>query len=81
MQTGILLMTYGSPRDLDDVEAYITRVRGGRVPGPDMLAEFRRRYEGYGNGTTRSFPSWAMCRMSAGCSVKEIRKSNATKSS
>ena len=45
MQTGILLMTYGSPRDLDDVEAYITRVRGGRVPGPDMLAEFRRRYE------------------------------------
>ena len=33
--TGVVLMTYGSPRDLDDVGAYITRVRGGREPrGP-----------------------------------------------
>jgi ferrochelatase len=43
--TGVILMTYGSPRDLDDVGAYITRVRGGREPGPELLAEFRRRYE------------------------------------
>jgi ferrochelatase len=43
--TGVVLMTYGSPRDLDDVGAYITRVRGGREPGPELLAEFRRRYE------------------------------------
>jgi ferrochelatase len=42
--TGIVLMTYGSPRDLDDVGAYITRVRGGREPAPELLAEFRRRY-------------------------------------
>jgi protoporphyrin/coproporphyrin ferrochelatase len=45
MRTGVVLMTYGSPRDLDDVGAYMTRVRGGREPGPDLLAEFRRRYE------------------------------------
>jgi protoporphyrin/coproporphyrin ferrochelatase len=45
MATGVVLMTYGSPRDLDDVGPYITRVRGGREPGPDLLAEFRRRYE------------------------------------
>jgi protoporphyrin/coproporphyrin ferrochelatase len=44
MRTGVVLMTYGSPRDLDDVGAYITRVRGGREPSPDLLAEFRRRY-------------------------------------
>jgi ferrochelatase len=44
MRTGVVLMTYGSPRDLDDVGAYITRVRGGREPGPELLAEFRRRY-------------------------------------
>jgi protoporphyrin/coproporphyrin ferrochelatase len=43
--TGVVLMTYGSPRDLDDVGAYITRVRGGREPGPELLAEFRRRYD------------------------------------
>jgi ferrochelatase len=42
--TGIVLMTYGSPRDLDDVGAYITRVRGGRQPEDALLAEFRRRY-------------------------------------
>src|ERR1700686_2086801 len=44
MRTGVVLMTYGSPRDLDDVGAYITRVRGGREPGADLLVEFRRRY-------------------------------------
>jgi protoporphyrin/coproporphyrin ferrochelatase len=43
-RTGVVLMTYGSPRDLDDVGAYITRVRGGREPGEELLAEFRRRY-------------------------------------
>jgi ferrochelatase len=37
-------MTYGSPSSLDDVERYLTAVRGGRVPGPDLVAEFRRRY-------------------------------------
>ena len=45
MRTGVVLMTYGSPRDLDDVGAYMTRVRGGREPEPDLLVEFRRRYE------------------------------------
>jgi len=48
MRTGVVLMTYGSPRDLDDVGAYITRVRGGRAPSPELLAEFRRRYERIG---------------------------------
>ena len=43
-RTGIVLMTYGSPRDLDDVGAYMTRVRGGRAPNPEDLNEFRRRY-------------------------------------
>jgi protoporphyrin/coproporphyrin ferrochelatase len=47
-KTGVVLMTYGSPRDLDDVGAYITRVRGGREPGDELLAEFRRRYERIG---------------------------------
>src|SRR3981081_1546570 len=45
MRTGVILMTYGSPHDLDDVGAYITRVRGGREPSPELQTEFRRRYE------------------------------------
>jgi ferrochelatase len=47
-RTGVVLMTYGSPRDLDDVGAYMTRVRGGREPSPELLVEFRRRYEAIG---------------------------------
>jgi ferrochelatase len=41
----VLLMTYGSPASLDDVERYMTAVRGGRVPEPELVEEFRRRYE------------------------------------
>ena len=43
--SGVLLMTYGSPSSPDDVERYLTAVRGGRAPSEDLLAEFRRRYE------------------------------------
>src|SRR5260370_39767069 len=43
-RTGVVLMTYGSPRDLDDVGAYMTRVRGGRAPGAEDLDEFRSRH-------------------------------------
>jgi len=42
---GVLLMTYGSPDDLDDMPRYLTAVRGGRAPSADVVAEFRRRYE------------------------------------
>ncbi len=42
---GVLLMTYGSPSSLDDVERYMTAVRGGRAPEPELVTEFRRRYE------------------------------------
>ncbi|CAN5590927.1 ferrochelatase [soil metagenome] len=42
---GVLLMTYGSPASLDDVERYLTAVRGGRRPTDELLVEFRRRYE------------------------------------
>jgi ferrochelatase len=42
---GVLLMTYGSPSSLDDVPRYMTAVRGGREPEPELVTEFRRRYE------------------------------------
>jgi protoporphyrin/coproporphyrin ferrochelatase len=43
---GVLLMTYGSPDSVEreDVGAYLTRVRGGREPDPELLDEFTRRY-------------------------------------
>jgi len=42
---GVLLMTYGSPSSLDDVQRYLTAVRGGREPHEDLVTEFLRRYE------------------------------------
>ncbi len=42
---GVMLMTYGSPATLDDIPVYIRNVYGGREPGAEVLAEFRRRYD------------------------------------
>ncbi len=42
---GVILMTYGSPATLDDVPEYMTNVRGGRAPEPDLVVEFKRRYD------------------------------------
>jgi ferrochelatase len=46
--TGVLLMAYGTPATLDDVEAYYTHIRGGRTPAPELIADLRRRYEAIG---------------------------------
>jgi len=46
VKLGVLLMTYGSPAaDLHDLPQYLAAVRGGREPSPDLIEEFRRRYE------------------------------------
>jgi ferrochelatase len=41
---GVLLMAYGSPATLDDVEAYYTHIRGGRKPSPETAEELKERY-------------------------------------
>src|SRR5688572_12870140 len=43
---GVLLMTYGSPASLEreDIREYLARVRSGRVPDPELVDEFTRRY-------------------------------------
>ncbi|HET6380793.1 MAG TPA: ferrochelatase [candidate division Zixibacteria bacterium] len=46
---GVLLMTYGSPADdLHDLPDYLAAVRGGREPSPELVTEFRRRYQAIG---------------------------------
>ncbi|MFN2586979.1 MAG: ferrochelatase [Actinomycetota bacterium] len=44
----VLVMAYGTPRDLDDVERYYTDIRHGRPPPPVLLDELRSRYEAIG---------------------------------
>ncbi len=48
MTTGVLVMAYGTPTTPDDVEAYYTRIRHGRPPTPEQLADLRRRYNAIG---------------------------------
>ncbi|HWL64535.1 MAG TPA: ferrochelatase, partial [Actinomycetota bacterium] len=44
----VLLMSYGTPKDLDDVERYYTDIRRGNAPPPELLAELVERYEAIG---------------------------------
>src|SRR5256885_11055871 len=40
----VLLMAYGGPDSLDDVEPYLLDVRGGRAVSPEFVAEVKARY-------------------------------------
>jgi ferrochelatase len=41
-------MAYGTPTTPQDVEAYYTRIRHGRAPTPELLADLVRRYDAIG---------------------------------
>jgi ferrochelatase len=45
---GLLVMAYGTPRSLDEVESYYTHIRRGRPPEPEQLADLVRRYDAIG---------------------------------
>jgi ferrochelatase len=44
----VLLMAYGTPRSLDEVEAYYTHIRGGRRPSPELIEGLVARYRAIG---------------------------------
>jgi len=44
-ELAVLLMAYGGPGSLGDVEPYLLDVRGGRPTSPELVAEVRHRYE------------------------------------
>jgi len=48
MKTGVLVMAYGTPTTPEDVESYYTRIRHGRAPTPELLADLVRRYNAIG---------------------------------
>ncbi len=56
--TGVLLVAHGTVEDLDDLDAFVTRIRRGRPSPPGLVAELRRRYETIGGSpllhTTRA---------------------------
>lgn len=46
--TAVLLMAYGSPNRLEDVESYFTDIRGGRTPSREAVEELTSRYRRVG---------------------------------
>jgi ferrochelatase len=44
-------MAYGTPTGPEDVEAYYTRIRHGRPPTPEQLADLERRYQAIGGSS------------------------------
>ncbi len=48
MENAVLLMAYGGPDKLEDVEPYLLDVRGGRPTPPELVEEVRKRYAAVG---------------------------------
>lgn len=47
----VILMAYGSPSSLDDVEAYFTRIRGGKKPSAELISHVAEKYRAVGGKT------------------------------
>jgi ferrochelatase len=47
-RVGVLVMAHGTPDAPADIEAFYTRIRRGRPPTPELLAELTGRYEAIG---------------------------------
>ncbi|WCK56874.1 ferrochelatase [Aneurinibacillus sp. Ricciae_BoGa-3] len=44
-QIGLLVMAYGTPRNIDEIEPYYTHIRRGRKPTPELLDTLIERYK------------------------------------
>src|SRR6266571_8106909 len=47
----VILMAYGGPETLDDVEPYLLDVRGGRPTSPELVGEIRGHYAQISGGS------------------------------
>jgi ferrochelatase len=47
-RTGVLVLSYGTPRTPEGIEPYYTRIRRGRPPSPVQLADLSKRYAAIG---------------------------------
>lgn len=44
----VLLMAYGSPESVDEMEPYLLDIRGGRPTSPELVEEIKQRYRAIG---------------------------------
>jgi len=52
---GVLLMAYGTPKNLDEVESYYTHIRRGNPPTPEQLQDLKSRYAAIGGVSPLNF--------------------------
>lgn len=45
---GILVMSYGTPENMDQVESYYTHIRRGKPPSPEQVQQLKERYQAIG---------------------------------
>jgi ferrochelatase len=48
MKSAVLLLAHGAPERVEDVDRYLSLVRGGRPGSPKVVEEVRRRYQAIG---------------------------------
>jgi protoporphyrin/coproporphyrin ferrochelatase len=70
MRTAILLMAYGGPDSLEDIEPYLLDIRGGRPTSPEFVAEIRERYARIGGRS----PLLEITRAQAGALEKRLNE-------
>jgi len=51
MKQAVLLLAHGAPERVEDVEQYLSFVRGGRPPNPAITEEVRHRYQAIGGAS------------------------------
>ena len=66
----VLLMAYGGPERLEDVEPFLRDVRGGRPTPTELVAEVRARYSAIGGGS----PLLAITRAQAAALEAELNR-------
>jgi len=49
--SAVLLLAHGAPERVEDVESYLSLVRGGRPGSPELLGEVRRRFQAIGGSS------------------------------
>lgn len=76
MITGLLLMAYGSPENLEDMAAYLLDIRGGRPTPPELVEEIQRRYAQIPGGHS---PLYRLTLAQANALEAELNRRNAGK--
>ena len=70
MKQAVLLLAHGAPERIEDVEAYLALVRGGRPLAPHLVEEIKQRYAAIGGGS----PLTARTREQAGALERLLAK-------